>query len=173
MSCIYYAVAHGEVTAQLPENLIEHAKTPESVWAWSLLFTAYQKVYGEKLPTVIFNERGKPLIDGGYISLSHSKGAVAVCFSKTQNCGVDIELIKAEIPTKTAELMKVEPLSPETFYTAFTQRESVIKALSKSILSRDINGLFTGESSVVNFGEKKYSLSLYGIDCKFIKVTLN
>ena len=173
MNTVYYAVSCGDITASLPKNLIEHAVTKQSLNAWSLLSIVYQKAYGEVLDGVTFDAKGKPLKTGGYISISHSKGAVAVCFSKTVNCGVDIELITPKIPAKTAKLLGVNNVAPTTFYTAWTERESVIKALSKPALAKDLNGLFKGVSKVIELNEKKYSLSLYGEDCKFELIKLD
>ena len=42
-------------------------------------------------------DNGKPLVDGYQISISHTKGFVAIMLSKTRNVGVDIEYVSNRV----------------------------------------------------------------------------
>ena len=155
-------------TVNLPKNLENHTYNAESVCAWNLLIEKYNQVFGEELPFVSFISSGKPIIENGYISISHSNGVVAVCFSKTTQTGVDIELIKTDIPKKTAEFLGVK--NPPDFYKKWTERESVIKAKNYSALKKGVENEFVGITKEILVDGKLFSLSVYGDNAEFIKV---
>lgn len=86
----------------LAEHIVNHSKEYkshnkyiESISAWYVLNELLLKITGKSLDfySVKFSTRGKPLIDNGYISLSHSSGTVAVCYS-LEPCAIDIEEVK-------------------------------------------------------------------------------
>ena len=154
------------VKGELPPELEAHAITKQSKAAWALLSNCWRNVYGEDLPTVEFLKSGKPIINGGYISIAHSNNMVAVAFSKDAVVGVDIELIKNDYPKRVAELMNYNG-EPCGFYSLWTRREAVIKAFDLSSLKRGAEGQFTGYTAVVDGG---YALAVYGEDASFIKL---
>ncbi|MBR6737704.1 MAG: hypothetical protein IKL82_05025 [Clostridia bacterium] len=158
---IYYSYSKEVEISNLPKNIEEHAKTPLSKTAWSLLLKKYYSVFKEQLPPVTFLESGKPVIEGGYISISHSNGVVAVAFSKTNSVGIDVELVKEVLP-KTLNFLGV---SEKDFFPEWTRRESLIKAFNKSALTKDLPS-FVGITQTLLVGEKKYSLSVYGKGCE-------
>ena len=155
-------------TANLPKHLEKHTYKAESVCAWNLLIEKYSQVFNENLPEVSFLSSGKPVIEKGYISLSHSNGVVAVCFSKTTQTGIDIELTKNDIPNKTAEFLGVK--NPPDFYKKWTERESVIKAKNYSALKKGVENEFVGVTKEIILEDKLFSLSVYGDNAEFIKV---
>ena len=168
---IYYAIAgvNESLSASvLPDFLQKHTYKAESVSAWLLLIEKFKQVFNEQLPAISFLESGKPIIENGYISLSHSNGVVAVCFSKTANVGIDVELIKNQIPTNASRFLRED--TPSAFYKKWTEREAVIKAKNYSLLKRKAESEFEGKSEVVVENEKAFSLSIYGENATFIKV---
>ena len=83
---VYYAVDkvnESLTSTALPKNLQKHAYKAESISVWYLLIEKYKQVFNSDLPSVEFLKSGKPIIENGYVSLSHGDGVVAVCFSKT------------------------------------------------------------------------------------------
>ena len=169
-SKVYFSTAslNEAINIKLPSLLESHAKTAESILAWSLILKKYRDVYNENLPAVNFLDSGKPVIDGGYISISHSNGVVAVCFSKTVNVGIDIELIKDTIPEHVSKLLGEK--NPPDFYKKWTEREAVIKVKNYSALKKGVENEFVGISETINVNEKAFSLSVYGENAQFIKV---
>lgn len=167
MNKVYYKwLDIDKIKISLPKDIDKHAQTAESKSAWALLIECYKSVYKEDLPSVTFLKSGKPVIENGYISLSHSKGKVAVAFSKKINVGVDIELIKKDYPKKIAEFINYTG-EPKGFYSLWTRRESTIKALNLSSLKKGVEGDFSGITTVVD-GE--YSLSVYGVNASFVEL---
>ena len=169
-SKVYFSTAslNEAINIKLPSLLESHAKTAESILAWSLILKKYRDVYNENLPAVNFLDSGKPVIDGGYISISHSNGVVAVCFSKTASVGVDIEIIKDSVPKNVS--MFIGEKTPSKFYKKWTEREAIIKAKNYSALRKGIEGEFVGITQTVTVNEKAFSLSVYGENAQFIKV---
>ena len=168
---IYYSVASVDgftPKAELPDYLQKHAYKAESVCAWALLIESYKKVFNEDLPVVSFLQSGKPIINNGYISISHSNGVVAVCFSKTKNVGIDVEMIKPELYKNVSKF--ISATSPNEFYSLWTKREAVIKAKNYSALKKGAELEFVGEASTIKANEKAFSLAVYGENAKFIKV---
>lgn len=166
---VYYSTAKiGDFTPVLKGDINNHCKTQESALAWGLLAQKYQETFGEELGNVSFEKSGKPVIDNGYISLSHSNGVVAVCFSKTTLTAIDIELVKETLPKNTAEFIGVNN-SPD-FYKKWTQRECVIKAKNYSALKKGVESEFIGFSTEFLVEKKAFYLSVYGKNAEFIKV---
>ncbi len=168
---IYYAIAgiNESLSASvLPKYLQKHTYKTESVSAWSLLIEKYKQVFNEQLPAISFLESGKPMIENGYISLSHSNGVVAVCFSKTARVGIDVEVIRGTVPKNASKFLSEN--TPIEFYKKWTMREAVIKAKNYSALRKDVEAEFVGATEVFTANEKAFSLSVYGENAKFIKV---
>ena len=167
---VYYCFSklNNLASVKLPNNLEKHVYKAESVFAWSLLVSKYKQVFNQELPAVLFLDSGKPIIENGYISISHSNGYVAVCFSKTAETGIDIELIKNTVPLKTAEYLGVK--NPPDFYKKWTERESVIKAKNYSALKKGAECEFIGLTQTILVKDNAFSLSVYGENAEFIKV---
>lgn len=166
---VYYSIAQiGDFTPVLKGDINNHCKTQESALAWGLLAQKYQETFGEDLGKVSFEKSGKPVIDNGFISLSHSNGVVAVCFSKTNLTAIDIELIKETVPIKLSQFLGVN--NPPDFYKTWTRRECVIKAKNYSALKRGVESEFIGFSTEFLVEKKAFYLSVYGENAEFIKV---
>lgn len=74
---------------------------------------AWQAIVRERLGNVEvkYNENGAPVLarsSGGYISVSHTRGWVAVVYSDSP-CAVDIELKSRTISSAVATRMNIEP----------------------------------------------------------------
>ncbi len=169
-SKVYFstAVVNAETNINLPHELIEHAKTKESVCAWALLIQKYKAVFDKDLSLVSFLDSGKPVVDGEFISISHSNGIVAVCFSKSTAVGVDIELVKDSVPKNLSKFLGEK--NPPDFYKKWTEREAVIKAKNYSALKKGVESEFVGFTQSLIIKEKAFSLSVYGENAEFIKV---
>ena len=166
---VYYSIAKiGDFTPVLKGDINNHCKTQESALAWGLLAQKYQETFGENLGDVSFEKSGKPIIDNGFISLSHSNGVVAVCFSKNTLTAIDIELIKQTVPQNTAKFLGVK--TPPDFYRKWTERECVIKAKNYSALKKGVESEFIGFSTEILVEKKAFYLSVYGENAEFIKV---
>lgn len=65
---------------------------------------AWQAIVREKLGDICigYDNRGAPIIDNGFISVSHTKGWVAVIFDSEKPCAVDIELRGRKLPGEVA-----------------------------------------------------------------------
>ncbi len=152
----------------LPKYLQNHAVSEQSKRAWGLLIQKYEEVFNEKLPTVSFEKSGKPVINGGFISISHSKNIVGVAFSKTAVVGIDVELIRKEVPYHLKDFLGEK--EPNNFYIKWTRREAVIKAKNYSALKKGAENEFFGVSEIIEDKENAFSLSVYGENAEFIKV---
>jgi hypothetical protein len=158
-NCVDYA-------KNLPISLKSHARTKESACAWNLIIKEVKSLLGVDLKPG-FLSSGKPVADGVYISLAHSNGVVAVCFSKGVSVGVDIEVERKEIPPKTLEFLNAKK---EDFFTTWTKREAVIKAKDYSALKKGVEDEFVGITKTLNFEGKTYYLSVFGENAKFIEI---
>lgn len=54
-------------------------------------FTRFLWQTFEEYQPIVYDENGKPELEEGFISISHSKNAIAIAFSKTHPIGLDIE----------------------------------------------------------------------------------
>jgi hypothetical protein len=170
MDRVYYLVkkvdSGVDYTKNLPIGLKTHAKTSDSACAWNLLIDSVKSVYNITFePT--FLKSGKPMLGGLNISLSHSSGVVAICFSKGVSVGVDIEVERKEIPPKTLEFLNAKK---EDFFATWTKREAVIKAKDYSSLKKGVEDEFVGITKTLNFEGKTYYLSVFGENAKFIEI---
>lgn len=80
-------------------------------------------------------ESGKPLLEGWHISISHTKGYVAVLLSKTREVGVDIEYVSERIkriadrflrPDEYAESINellIHWCAKETIYKLYSEQD--------------------------------------------------
>ena len=60
-----------------------------------------------------YKSTGKPKIDGGYISISHSHNQVAIAFSSIQEVGLDLEMV-----SKKVEIIKLKYLHANEKYAS-------------------------------------------------------
>lgn len=112
----------------LPENVVNHCKKPES-------FAAAKALIDMGAENLRYGENGKPVADNCFVSISHSGDTVAVC--KGENpVGIDIELIDDKrnfeklanrvFCGKELEYFKEIPTA-ERFYEIWTQKEAYSK----------------------------------------------
>ena len=168
---VYYAVDkvnESLTSTALPKNLQKHAYKAESISVWHLLIDKYKQVFNIDLPSVEFLKSGKPIIENGYISLSHGAGVVAVCFSKTVEVGIDVESVKPQVPANLSKFLSES--EPTLFYKKWTEREAVIKAKNYSALKKGAEIEFEGETQTIYINEKAFSLAIHGKNATFIKV---
>ena len=101
-----------ELLALLPdqayyENAITQFKTPRRVEEWLSVRVLLTQLMGEH-HVVQYQADGKPYIEGNkwYISISHTKGYVAVIVSKTSSVGIDIEHYAQRIHKVSSKFMR-------------------------------------------------------------------
>lgn len=171
---VYYAVEKVYSSAltyeNLPANLKNHVHSVDSEYAWLLISKLYEKVNKKPLPKVEFLKSGKPVIDGGFISVSHSNGVVAICFSNAVSVGIDIELKREDYPLKVKDFL-VGVTDSDSFYSTWTKREAVIKSKNLSALKKGVETEFVGLTKDVTVNEKAFSLSIYGENAEFYLIS--
>ncbi len=139
--------------SQIPESLHERAKRYRSeqdaynfVLGRLLLRKGFEKLesaieYQKKVPElrledIFYNKEEKPLIKGCSFSISHSGSLVACAVSREGAIGLDVEfpreVNKAHFRhcfTNLEWLNITSDTSYDTFYSYWTQKESVLKAV--------------------------------------------
>ena len=125
---------------KLPSNFLDQVnkykeddQRRRSFFSWYLL---YLKLVERKLNVsdlkVVFNENGKPLIEGINFNISHSHNLVAVAIS-SHEVGIDLELVEEKDNEKIAKkIMNEEEYqkylkNKEYFYKVWTKKEAYLK----------------------------------------------
>lgn len=150
----------------LSNNLINYCKAKYtgdnlnlSLYAWHTLLS----LTNLKFDDVEFLENGKPIVKGYAISISHSKNAVFIAYSKdVSNIGIDIEFIDENKNVEIFKSLSKEFLgaSHQTFYNKWTEREAYIKTLNtKAFRLEDYK--FKGLTKIIELGGLKYSASIH------------
>lgn len=157
-------------------NLISYCKSKYkgenlklSLYAWYLILTITKLNFDD----VRFLENGKPLIKGYVISISHSKNAVFIAYSKdVSNIGIDIEFIDENKNVEIFKNLSKEFLNVDkkTFYNKWTEREAYIKTLNEKVFKIE-DYHFKGITQNVKIDEDLYSTSICAENnINFIKV---
>ena len=153
----------------LPDIIVNHCKDykieykyVESISAWNALNDVILKITNNSLTNenVTFSPRKKPLFNDGYISLSHSNGVVAVCYSKN-SCAIEIELVNdnKNYTTLKKRLNLSNNVSNEEFFKEWTKIEAVSKLNDKFSTSLADNNIKTS-TFLVNFYGKNYTVTV-------------
>jgi phosphopantetheinyl transferase len=77
----------------LPQSVIDESqsfKAPHRRAEWLFVRALFREMTGRYIP-ITYEESGKPRVEGGFISISHTKGYVAVAYSAVREVAVDIE----------------------------------------------------------------------------------
>lgn len=160
----------------LPLTILEHClgkkdrkSTLTSVLSYCLLKELLQ-FFSVDINQLSFSANGKPLIEDGYISISHSEEYIAVSYSKI-NHGIDIQFFK-EIENKEGiikkyfnnyyskymEISNVE--KDELFFKLWSLKECVTKKEDGNIFN-DLNSeniyIF---NTTLHINTKKYAFSV-------------
>lgn len=150
---------------ELPKNIKEHCSKYEgerfttSVLSYSLLEFILKK-FGRNIREIRFSNNGKPLIEGGYVSISHSNDYIFVSFGDV-NHGIDIQCVdhkikKEKIMTKyfPSYLNQFKELNEEEkddlFYKLWTKKEAYTKCYDLNIL--DVSEVETANHYVFKMG---------------------
>jgi len=86
--------------------------------------------------TITYKSSGKPILDKGFLSMSHSHNFVVICFSETTELGIDIEMISEKI-----DRVKSKFLHPKDNYKnlkELTQLWTIKEAFFKLFDGKDI-----------------------------------
>lgn len=118
---------------------------------------------------IVYDEKGKPVLDGHYgnISISHTKGYAVLLFSPVDEAGVDVELLSRDVVATARRFMPVEQLdayspSERNFVALFNwcAKEALYK------ITGDLGGCFKDNISVASFKPQDSGcvrLSLVGV----------
>lgn len=92
--------------------------------------------------TLKYSKSGKPLIDNGYISISHSKYLLVIAYH-TSDIGIDCELIRL-LSNSLIQKLHLDSYNP---LLDWCKRESVIKLLDDKtyLLKKELNDIFFEE----------------------------
>lgn len=120
---------------------LSHTDEKESPAARELLLRVLEEEYGILSPDIKIGDQGKPYVEGGpNFSISHSRGNIAVAFSKA-DVGLDMEQVRPyheKLPRRIfskEELLWFE-VRGETridFFTLWTLKESYYKFLGTGL----------------------------------------
>ena len=89
-----------------------------------------------KQETIIYNERGKPFLknETGHLSISHSYPYVCLFYHKSQNVGVDVEMMTERIFKVASKFINeqemhwlAQPFRKEELYLLWATKEAVFK----------------------------------------------
>lgn len=83
-----------------------------------------------------YKTTGKPILEKGFLSMSHSHNYIVICFSETSNLGIDIEMISEKI-----NRVKSKFLHPKDQYktlTELTQLWTIKEAFFKLFDGEDV-----------------------------------
>ena len=166
---IYFKVLKVEkLNNILSENLLLYCKgkyqgekLTESLFAYESLYLLYKEKTGKTLPEITFLN-GKPTCGEIAVTLSHSSGVVGVGFStnKDSQIAIDIEKVTKKREKVASLLGLSNNVANSEFFTLWTQKECLKKALNISLLTNE-NIEFFGESKIININGQNYALSVY------------
>ena len=92
------------------------------------------------LPEVSYNDAGKPiLIDGRYVSISHTKGVVAVIISERHPVGVDVEYCSDRVSKVAKRFVRDDEWTEDVdaLLIIWSAKETVYKLFSEDHLWYD------------------------------------
>lgn len=134
---------------------------------------------------MIYNKYGKPYLDKKinpnnlFFNISHSKNYLLIGLSRENEIGVDVELIRADIPFSKLisrffslnEQQHFDQLDEskqqETFFQVWTYKEAIIKALGYGIHMpmNSFTAIGNGDNNIVKIRDKQIffsNLEVYG-----------
>lgn len=128
----------------LPQDVLKHIEKyknqkalKQSYSAWGALEELINEKYSKSIKDceLNFSKRGKPLLKGLYISLSHTDEFYAVCVSQNR-CGIDIEKMteKDNMKEISKHVFNEEITDKKEFYKNWTKFESVSKLYDINLL---------------------------------------
>ena len=91
------------------ESAIQQFKTPRRIQEWLAVRVLLYQVLGKHI-IVKYHDTGKPYIDEGQISISHTKGYVAIIVSCNENVGVDIEYYSQRVHKVASKFMREDEI---------------------------------------------------------------
>ena len=123
-------------------------------------------------------ESGKPLLDGWHISISHTKGYVAVMLSKTREVGVDIEYVSERIkriadrflrPDEHAECISdllIHWCAKETVYKLYSEQDLTFQQMK--IVDLDTNKDYFFVESESTSGIAATTKTFYRVNAEYV-----
>jgi 4'-phosphopantetheinyl transferase len=100
-----------------------------------------------------YKASGKPIINEGHISVSHSKNKIIIGLSEAHNLGIDIEFYKEKIHRIKHKFLA--PFEIRNFDTSNTDILTIIWSIKEAVYKlEDIEGLRFKDDMIVNTIEK-------------------
>lgn len=151
--------AHRFASAARIKSAGRYVKESDRLLSYAAEFALCCAIHRERLSPVeySYSPSGKPMIEGGFMSLSHS-GILGVCAFSELPVGVDIERLRNISDSLSKRILCPEELSEYTFISEadeknryllsrWVDKESYLKLTGEG-LSKGISGLYCSNSSI-------------------------
>ncbi|MBQ9533332.1 MAG: 4'-phosphopantetheinyl transferase superfamily protein [Prevotella sp.] len=118
--------------AEIVKNYSRPERRMEKLSAYLLLYS----LQADAQLLIGHNPDGKPLLDGWHISVSDTRGFVAVVLSKTNSVGIDIEFISNRVDRIAKRFIRPDEMADNTMKRLLTWsvKEAVYKYCSEEHL---------------------------------------
>lgn len=125
-------------------------------------------ILGDKYNEITYEDSGKPIMAGNFISISHSKSFIAVIVSQTQTVAVDIEEYRQQVLRITEKFVRkdesTEFSSLEDLILLWSAKETLFKLTNASYDLLDFSVKKDDEKqllgSIILNGEKSNNIKL-------------
>lgn len=183
---IYYTVSSIDdeklyKSTNLPKTILDHVKkyhgiddAKKSIIAYNILKNMLHKFSHNSIEDVYFHESGKPCVEDGYISISHSNKLIVVSYGHSK-IGIDIEKIGHASRGIYSKIFTKEELPNVTnidFYKRWTLLESKVKMNDSNIFDFENLDKYNAFSSIEKYDEEEYVLTIItdDKDAKFERI---
>ncbi len=127
-----------------------------------------REILGSDYKEISYEKSGKPIMDGRFISISHSRSFVAVIVSKTHSVAVDIEEFRQQVFKITEKFVRNDESndfsSLEDLILLWSAKETLFKLSNASYDLLDFSVQKNGDSqlvgSIILNGEKSNNIKL-------------
>jgi phosphopantetheinyl transferase len=110
-------------------------KSPHRLLEWFSVRALLRCITGSDIP-IHYQPSGKPYIDGGYISISHTKGYVAIIISSTHQVAIDIEQYSERVRKVAKRFMHESESATNTYgyLLLWSAKESIYKLIGDAVV---------------------------------------
>ena len=105
--------------------------------------------------SITHNEDGKPFIKGYNISVSHTKGIVAILLSKHLQVGLDIEYYSDRIKKIAERFLRPDEIYNEAVYKLYSEQHLTYQEMKVDVINKRLLNLKT--NTWIEFTQSIYS----------------
>ena len=155
--------------SNLPKTILDHVKkyhgvddAKKSIIAYNVLKNMLNEFSHNTIEDVFFHDSGKPCVEDGYISISHSNGLIVVSYGRSKT-GIDIEKIGHASRGIYSKVFTKEELLSATnidFYKRWTLLEAKVKMNDSSLFDLENLSDYNVFSSVEEYDGEEYVLTI-------------